>query len=126
MLETMAAAVIIGIGVALFTQIQVASNKQSRRNTDLLKAGQLIESEIDSLRTYIARDTLTNWTSFVTNSPASRVVGRVKIVRTVSGAISPKSPFANIPNVKQVDITAYWGTGTLDTMKVTTYVSRRF
>ena len=122
----MAAAIIIGFGAVLFTQIQFASNKQGKRNTDLLKAGQLIEADIDSLRTYIARDTATNWTNFVSNTPATRTVGRITISRTVSNALSPKSPFANITNVKQVDITATWGTGALDTMKVTTYVSRRF
>jgi len=122
----MAAAIIIGFGAVLFTQIEFASNRQSKRNTDLLKAGQLIESQIDSLRTYIARDTLNNWTAFVDGTPVTSTIGRISITRIVSSAYSPKSPFADIPNVKQVDITASWGTGALDTMKVTTYVSRRF
>ena len=126
LLETMAAAIIIGFGAVLFTQIQFASNNQSRRNTDLLKAGQLIESQIDSLRTYIARDTLNNWTAFVAATSVRSTIGRITINRTVSTAYSPKNSSLEVNNVKQVDITASWGTGALDTMKVTTYVSRRF
>jgi type II secretory pathway pseudopilin PulG len=127
LVETLAAVVIIGIGIAIFSRIQTMSRKGSRGNSDMLMAGHLIEKDIDSLRTFIARDTNANWTNFINSTnPYTRTVGRINLRRNRGTAYSPVSPFGSISNVRQVDYVASWGTAKLDTLKVTTYVSKRF
>ncbi len=121
LIETLAAIVIIGIGIALFTRIQIMTRSTSKYNSNLLKAGHLIEANIDSIRTWIARDTLNNWPP----SNGSATVGVITLTSTVSAASSPKDAL-NIPHARKVDFTASWGSGPLDTLKVTTYVSRYF
>jgi hypothetical protein len=51
--------------------------------------------------------------------------GNLALTRTVSGAISPKDGEA-LATVRKIDLTVSWGTRSLDTMKVTTYVSKSF
>ena len=127
LIETLAAIVIVGIGIAIFTRIQTMTRSGSRKNSDLLMAGHMIESDIDSLRTFIAKDTTNNWTTFIGNTSVTRNVGRIKLVRTLSTAYSPVPPGTIVvSNVKQVDFVASWGAAKLDTLRVTTYVAKRF
>jgi len=123
LLEVIAAMVIIGIGVVFFVRMQRMNGKQSGNNTRILKAGHLIEKNLEDMRIQIYQDTVTNWPPRDTTIAAG--ADKTKLVRTISNALSPIDG-AVVNNVKKVVITTSWGTGKLDTLKVTTYVSKRF
>ncbi len=121
LLEIMIAVVVVGIGVGLFITLQNSSGSRLAGNSNLLKAGQIVEKHMEAIRISIAGDTVSNWppgdTTYLEN--------RIKVVRKVSSARSPKTN-ALLPNVRKVDLIASWGTGKSDTLNISTYVAKRF
>ena len=124
LLEVLAALLIISFGVALFVKLQGNTRKQSTTNTRILKAGHKIERYLEDMRIAIAQNPTTNW-------PANGIVtiaadaDSITLIREVSDAASPKDGEV-VANVKKLDITTFWGTGGLDTLRITTYVSKKF
>jgi type II secretory pathway pseudopilin PulG len=124
LLEAMAAILVVGLGVSLFVKVQGMSKRGNSTNSKVLVAGKMIENFLEDTRITIARDTAANW------PPAGRTVNptpphNIKLVSVVSSAYSPKDG-AVVGNVRKMDITATWTQPYADTLKVTTYVAKRF
>ena len=128
LIEVLAAMVIIALGVVLFVKIQGMTGQQSKTSARILKAGHMIEKHLEDLRISIAQDSVAYWPA--NNSTVTVPAGPdgITLIRRAYTAHSPKGGAAAllIPNVDSLEITTYWGSGTLDTLKVTTYVSKRF
>lgn len=111
------------MGVMVFMRMQTRSSSISRANANMQRAAQLIGKHVESMRVSVARDP-TAWpprdTMFTDPDFAD-----LKLKRVVAGAISPKDG-AVLATVRRIDLTVSWGIHRLDTMKVTTYVSRTF
>ena len=125
LLEVMAAVVVVGLGLALFTKVQKMSSRGSGTNSRILMAGKMIEKHLEDTRILIARDTVANW------PPRSATIAAaapnwIALQTVVSAARSPKDAAVVVPNVMRMDITARWTTPTRDSLVVTTYVSKRF
>lgn len=121
MLEILIALVVVGVAVGLFMTLQRNSGSRLAGNSNLMRAGQIIEKHMEAMRIAVARDTLSNWPPRDTSYTESRI----KVARTVTQARSPKNN-AVLPNVRKVDIVANWGSGKLDTLNISTYVAKRF
>ena len=123
LLELLVAIVVLGLGVTVFMRMQTRSSSISRANANLQRASQLIGRHVESMKVAVARDPAA-WpphdTSFTDPDHAD-----LKLKRVVAGALSPKDG-AVLPTVRRIDLTVSWGNRRLDTMKVTTYVSRNF
>ncbi|MDQ3002899.1 MAG: hypothetical protein M3Y08_16760 [Fibrobacterota bacterium] len=124
MIEALAAIVIVGIGIALYTRVQQMTSRVSGTNSKILVAGKLIERHLEDMRIIIARDTIKNWPP-VAVSIAAIAPDNVNLTRTISAAFSPKDG-APVNNVVKVEILATWTAPKADTLMVTTYVSKRF
>ena len=120
LMEVLIALVVVSIGVGLFMTLQKNSGSWLAGNSKLLRAGQLVEREMEAIRIGVARDTIGNWpprdTSFKDN--------RITLVRTISQARSPKTNLL-LPNVRKVDIVTSWGPGQNDSLRISTYVAKR-
>jgi prepilin-type N-terminal cleavage/methylation domain-containing protein len=123
LLELLIAVVVLGIGITVFMRMQSRSSGLARANSNMQRASQLIEKHVESLRVRIARDAKA-WPPKDT-SYTDPEFNQLAIKRVVGGAISPRDG-ASLPGVRRIDITVAWGAHTLDTMKVTTYVSKSF
>ena len=120
LIEILIAILVAGIGVTLFMFLQKSSGTRLAGNSSILKAGQMVEKHMETLRISIARDTAANWPPRDT----SYKEGRISMVRKVSEARSPKDN-SKLPNVRRVDILAAWGTGSGDSLAIITYVTKR-
>ncbi len=127
LLELLGAMVIVGFGILLFLKVQNMSQRMTSGNTKLLKAGHLVEKQIEDLRIEIAKNPATNFPSNALNvtilSPTAP--DNIKIVRTIRDALSPKDK-AIVTDVKCVVLVASWGLNSMDTLQIMTYVSRNF
>jgi prepilin-type N-terminal cleavage/methylation domain-containing protein len=121
LLEVLFAMIVVGVGSVLFFKMQKTSSGQARSNSQIMKAGQLIEKQVEFVRITVSGDTVKNW------PPRDTTVTEngIKLVRTLSSTQSPKDG-APLPGVRRLDITASWGDGKQDTLKVSTYVSKKF
>ncbi len=124
LIEVMAAIVVIGIGITLFTKVQKMASQQSSTNSKMLMAGKLIEKYLEDTRIKIAANTTANW------PPANQTISPVApdyitVVSIISDALSPIDGIL-VVNVKRVDIKASWNKPYVDSLKVTTYVSKQF
>jgi prepilin-type N-terminal cleavage/methylation domain-containing protein len=124
LIEVLAAVVVIGLGLALFTRVQHSSSRGTGENSRILQAGKAIEQFIEDTRIKIAKDTLVNFPP-VNTSIAATAPNFIAIRSTVSNAVSPVDG-AVVANVRRLDITASWTRPYKDSLKVTTYVSKRF
>ena len=124
LIETLVAVVVLGLGVLMYMRMQGRASGMSRMNSDLLKAGQILEQHVESLRVRISRDPAGNWPPKDT-SYSDPGHDKFTVVRRVRSVSSPKDG-AVLPGVRQLDITVAWGLRSLDTLKVTTYVSKSF
>ncbi len=124
LLEALAAIVVVGIGITLFTKVQRMTSRESSTNSRILMAGKMIEKHIEDTRILIAKDTVANW------PPKNKVISatapdNITLVSTIGPALSPKDG-AVVNNVVQMSIMTYWTKPYNDTLRVTTYVSKRF
>jgi prepilin-type N-terminal cleavage/methylation domain-containing protein len=123
MLELLIALVVLGLGITVFMRMQSRSSGITRANSNMQRASQLIGKHVESLKVRVARDA-SAWppkdTAYV--DPQFQ---NLTLTRVVGGAISPRDG-ASLPGVRRIDLTVAWGKHTLDTMKVTTYVSKSF
>lgn len=124
LIEAMAAVVVVGIGVLFFTRVQQSSSRGSGDNSRLLVAGKMLEKFLEDTRITIARDTLANWPP-VSRTVAGTAPSFITIKSTVSPAVSPVDG-APVANVVKMDLKASWTRPYADSLKVTTYVSKRF
>ena len=123
LLELLIALVVLGLGVTIFMQLQNRSSNVSRGNSNLQRAAHLIGRHVESLRIAISRDPAA-WPPHDTTLTDPEHPD-VHLERVVGGAISPKDG-AVLPGVRRIDLTVSWGRRHIDTIKVTTYVSRTF
>lgn len=123
MLELLIALIVFGFGVTVFMRMQTRTSGISRANANMQRASQLIEKHVESLRVRIARDA-SAWPPKDT-SYADPQFNSLAITRVVARAVSPRDG-ATLPGVRRIDLTVAWGKNALDTMKVTTYVSKSF
>lgn len=123
LLETMAAIVIVGIGVGLFMKIQGMTRKNSSNNSNLLLAGQMIEKQIEDTRKKIVQNPSSNFPPKDTTFTS----GKITLKAFIKTAYSPNAAFVPaLTNVRKDSLVAYWGSGKLDTVTVVTYVSKNF
>jgi type II secretory pathway pseudopilin PulG len=124
LIETLAAIVVVGIGIALFVKVQSMSSRDSSTNSRILMAGKMIEKHLEDTRIFTAQDMLKNW------PPKDKTIPPVApdyltLVSKVGKAYSPKDG-ALVPDVVRMDITVSWTNPKKDSLKVTTYVAKRF
>lgn len=125
LMEAAASIVVIAFCILLYTRTQGAIRKNNHSNSRIHLAGNLITKHLENIRIETARDTLANW------PPASGVIEEDKgitLTRTVVPALSPQDG-ATLPMVRKVEIVACWVNippTSQDTLRITTYVARRF
>lgn len=124
LLEAVAAIVVVGIGISLFVKVHGMSKRGSSTNSKVLVAGKMIEKFLEDTRIATAKDTVNNWPP-VNKTVAATSPHYITLKSTVSNALSPKDG-AVVSNVKRMDIVATWSLPYADTLKVTTYVAKRF
>lgn len=124
LVEVLAAIIVVGIGIALFTKVQGRTSKDSGQNSKMLIAGKMIERHLEDTRIHIFKDTVNNWPPKTLTIAANTTDG-ITLTRTVSNALSPIDN-AVVSNVKKLDIKASWTRPRKDSLVVTTYVSKRF
>lgn len=124
LLETLVAVVVLGMGVLMYMRMQGRASGMARMNSDLVKAGQILEQHVEGLRVRISRDPVGNWPPKDT-SYFDPDLDRFTVDRRVKQVRSPKDG-AMLSGVRQLDITVAWGRRALDTLRVTTYVSKNF
>jgi Tfp pilus assembly protein PilV len=124
LLEALAAIVVVGIGITLFTKVQRMTSRDSSTNSRILMAGKMIEKHLEDTRILIAKDTVANWPP-KSKTIAAKAPNNITLVSTISPALSPKDG-AVVANVVQMSIMTYWVNPYKDTLRVTTYVSKRF
>ncbi len=120
LMEVLIALVVMGIAVSLFLNMQKRSGGRLSANSNLLKAGQLIEKHVEAIRISVASDTTRNWPPRDT----SYTEARITLVRRVSEARSFKGNLP-LPNVRRVQLLARWN-NPRDSLVITTYVAKRF
>ena len=123
LLEVMAAVVVVGLGLALFTKVQKMASRGSHTNSRIMMAGKMIEKHLEDTRILVARDT-TRWPPENVTIPAA-APNWISLSSVVSTAHSPKDG-AVVANVMRMEITARWTTPMRDSLVVTTYVAKRF
>lgn len=121
LLEIMIAIVVIAIGIGIFLKMQKSSGSNMTGNSKMMRAGQIVEKHVEAIRISIARDTVANWPPHDTTYTENLL----KVERKVKAATSPRTG-ANLPNVREVDLTISWGKFHQDSLDVSTYVSRKF
>jgi prepilin-type N-terminal cleavage/methylation domain-containing protein len=124
LIEVVAAIVVVGLGVSLYVKVNKMSSSGSGTNSRMLIAGKMIEKHLEDMRIAIAADTARNWPPPSLSVPAAPP-HRISLVRRVGPAHSPKDG-ALVRNVVRVDLVAQWTLPTRDSLKVTTYVAKRF
>ena len=125
LIETLAAIVVVGIGITLFAKVQRMTGRDSSVNSKILIAGKMIEDQIENVRINIAQNPTTNFPPSSGSSSASASNNWIKLVWTVSTAYSPKDG-ATVADVKKLKIVASWTSPYTDSLEVTTYVSKKF
>lgn len=124
LLEVVAAIVVVGLGISLFVKVQGMSSRGSGSNSKHLVAGRMIEKFLEDSRIHIARDTSKHWPpKDTTVQPAAPHF--ITLTSKVSDARSPKDKQV-VLNVKRLDIACRWNHPVKDSLKVTTYVAKRF
>jgi prepilin-type N-terminal cleavage/methylation domain-containing protein len=124
LLEVLAAIVVVGIGVTLFVKVHKMSRQGSTSSNKVMMAGKMIEKHLEDTRILIAKDTTANW------PPRSRTIAamaphNISLEAVIGPAYSPKDG-ALVQNVVRMDLTARWTRPVRDSLKVTTYVAKRF
>ena len=123
MLELLIALVVLGLGIVVFMRMHGGSSGISRANSNMQRASQLIGKHVESLKVRVARDA-SAWPPTDTTYVDPQFQN-LTLTRKVGEAISPGDG-ASLPGVRKIDLIVSWGKNTLDTMKVTTYVSKSF
>lgn len=124
LIEALAAIIVVGVGVLFFMKVQQASSRNSGENSRILQAGKAIEDFLEGTRISIAKDTLHNWPPVSKTVPGAAPTF-ITLKSTVSTALSPVDG-APVSKVVRMDITASWTRPYADSLKVTTYVAKRF
>lgn len=128
LVEILLAIGILGITVYIFMLGQGASFIKTGENNRKLTACHVIDKQIEYQRMTIAMNPDVNYEAFKSLGSTTIVDNTVTPPVTVDWVITPAYDPNNkvIENVRQVDLTASWGSGADDTLKVTTFISRNF
>lgn len=121
LLEVMTALFVLSMAITLFVRLEGRSRSTFASSSNLLKAGQLLERQVETIRIHIAADTVLNW-------PPEDSLWKengMTIQRSVTALVSPKDGAA-LPNLRKLELQAVWGLVKPDTLTITTYVSKRF
>ena len=119
-----AAIVVIGLGISLFVKVQGMSSRGGGTNSKQLLAGRMMEKYLEDTRIKIARDTVKNFPP--RDSTVNPVAPQyITLTSKVSTAYSPKDNQV-VANVMRMDIKCTWTLPSKDSLKVTTYVAKRF
>jgi Tfp pilus assembly protein PilV len=124
LLETLFSIIVLGMGIMVFMRMQNRSSEITRTNANLHNAARIIEKHVESLRARIAQNPSVYWPPRDT-SYQDPVYTNITLVRTVNGALSPRDG-ASLPTVRKIDLVVAWGNHPLDTIRITTYVSKSF
>jgi Tfp pilus assembly protein PilV len=122
LIEVLFSIVVLGIGVALFMQMQNRASSMNRTNSNLHTAAGLIEKHVESLREKISQNTAKNWPPHDT-SYADEKYSHINLTRTVNEAVSPIDGMV-LPGVRKINLVVAWGNQSMDTIRITTYVSK--
>lgn len=124
LLEAMAAVLVVGLGITLFVKIQNMTGHARGTNAKMLAAGKMVEKYVEDTRIAIQRDTVANWPPRSLKVPAA-APHDIALDVVVGDAYSPKDGSV-VQNVRSLRITATWSRPVPDTLKVSTYVAKRF
>lgn len=124
LIEVVAAVVVVGLGIMLYMRVQHSSSREAMTNSHIMVAGKQIEKFLEDTRINILKDTLANWPP-VDRTVAAAPPANITVKSTISPAYSPEDG-ALVANVVRMDILATWTQPYRDSLKVTTYVSKRF
>lgn len=124
LIEVVAAVVVVGLGIMLYMRVQHSSSRETSTSSHIMVAGKLVEKFLEDTRINILKDTLANWPP-VNRTVAAAPPANITVRSTISPAYSPKDG-ALVANVVRMDILATWTRPHRDSLKVTTYVAKRF
>lgn len=128
LIEIIIAIVIIVISAVVFLVWQRSTWSRTGNTNRLMAAGQIIEKQIEKRRMVIAEKPLVNYEMFKllkdTTIIDTSVTPPVTVYWKINPAYSPDGK--EVFHVRKVDITASWGSGQNDTLKVTTCIARDF
>lgn len=125
LLEALAAIVVVGLGISLFVKVQGMSSRGSGTNSKQLVAVRMIEKYLEDTRIGIAKNMDANFPPKST-TVAAAAPHFITLTSTVSDAYSPKDGTEKVANVVRIDIACRWTVPVKDSLKVTTYVAKRF
>jgi prepilin-type N-terminal cleavage/methylation domain-containing protein len=121
LLEVLASMVMIGIIGSIIFFAQNSSWRKTSKSNGTLIAGHLIERQIEKMRMDIEKDT-------TTFPPLSGTISEngITLRWQILAAYRPTPDHSVIANVRECSFTASWGSSKEDTLKVSTYLSKKF
>jgi type II secretory pathway pseudopilin PulG len=131
LVEVLLSIIIIATSAVICLMWQKSSWSQTSLTNHLMVAGHVIEKQIEKQRMTIAENPIVNFASFIKNDSMvivdSSVTPYIRVRWKIFAADSVKDPLGNIvQNVRKVQLTAGYGSGKGDTLKVITAISQNF
>jgi prepilin-type N-terminal cleavage/methylation domain-containing protein len=132
LIEVLLAMIIVMVSATSVLMWQKTSWSQTSTTNRLMVAGHVIEKQLEKQRMTIAENPSANFASFVQNSTMvvvdSSVTPYITVLWTIYAPDSLKDPQTgnNLNNVRKVQISAGYGSGPADTLKVVTAISKNF
>ena len=128
LMEVLLTIFFLGISASIFMICQKSSWSQTSNMNRLMSAGQIIEKQIEARRMWIAEDPVQNFATFKSTTSDTIVDNTVSPPVKVLWEINPgETPeLDSIENVRKVELTACWGRGPNDTLRVQTCIARDF
>jgi prepilin-type N-terminal cleavage/methylation domain-containing protein len=132
LIEVLLAMIIVMVSATSVLMWQKTSWSQTSSTNRLMVAGHVIEKQIEKRRMTIAENPSANFASFIQNSTMvvidSSVTPYITVLWTIYAPDSLKDPQTgnNLNNVRKVQISAGYGSGSADTLKVVTAISKNF
>ncbi len=121
LMEILVAMAILGVGFSFILMSDKISWNTTKSSIKMLKAGHLIEKNIEQLRIHISSNPAANFpptdTSFTEDG--------ITFQRKITTAYSPKTGTA-LSNIRKLEITTAWGSSVNDSLNIQTYISRDF
>jgi prepilin-type N-terminal cleavage/methylation domain-containing protein len=128
MLEVLLSIIIIAISAVIFLAWQKTSWYQTNRSNRMMVAGHVIEKQIEQRRMLIAQKPELNYAAFAALAETTITDSTTRppvTVRWVMSSINDPTGVA-VQHVRKVDLTARWGSGSSDSLRVSTCISKDF
>jgi prepilin-type N-terminal cleavage/methylation domain-containing protein len=126
LMEVLVSLAILGaIALSLFC-IHTSSWIRVTKSNRMMIASQLIEKQIEKMRMDIAIDSVSNWPPESGTATANGIILNWIISSANRPSTCVSGAGAVLNNVRRCDLSAVWGTGKGDTLKITTYLSKMF